>query len=225
MLSIPQYAIQNCVITELCTAEEFIHICNTEEFEYEFLKDLPDREYRLEGYLFPDTYFLSEAMTGYDVADMLLSRFAQMYTEKYQQAVESSAYTLDEIVTIASMIEKEIKVAEERPRASGVIYNRLRDGIMLGIDATVLYALGKTAGELTQEDLNIDSPYNTRNRFGLPLGPICNPGESAFEAALYPETHDYFYYVVEAVGKDNHVYCKTYEEFLNAKEAYQASAR
>ncbi len=211
--------------TELCTAEEFINICNTEEFEYEFLKELPDREYRLEGYLFPDTYFLSEAMNGYDVADMMLSRFSLMYTEKYQQAVESSEYTLDEIVTIASMIEKEIKLTEERPRASGVIYNRLRDGIMLGIDATTLYAIGKTAGELTQEDLNIDSPYNTRNRYGLPLGPICSPGESAFEAALYPEAHDYFYYVVEAVGKDNHVYCKTYEEFLDAKEAYNASAR
>lgn len=211
--------------TGLCTAEEFIQESNADSFDYDFLKDLPEREYRLEGYLFPDTYFLSESMTAHDIVDMLLSRFDRMYTAEYRKAVEESGYTLDEIVTIASMVEKEIKVAEERPRAAGVIYNRLRDGIMLGIDATVLYAVDKTAGELTQEDLNVDSPYNTRNRYGLPLGPICNPGESAFEAALYPETHEYLYYVLEAVGKDNHIYCKTYDEFLTAKQAYQASAQ
>ena len=137
----------------------------------------------------------------------------------------SSEYSLDEIITIASMIEKEIKVEDERARAAGVIYNRLRDNIQLGIDATVLYAVGKTAGELTQADLDTDSPYNTRKNYGLPLGPIANPGESAIQAALYPETNDYLYYVVEAVGKDNHVFCKTYDEFLTAKAAYQASAQ
>lgn len=211
--------------TGLCTVEEFIRAGNEDSFDYDFLKDLPEREYRLEGYLFPDTYFLAENMTAHDIVDMLLSRFDRMYTTEYRKAVEAGEYTLDEIVTIASMVEKEIRVAEERPRAAGVIYNRLRDGIMLGIDATVLYAVNKTAGELTQEDLDVDSPYNTRNRYGLPLGPICNPGESAFEAALYPETHEYLYYVLEAVGKNNHVYCKTYDEFLTAKQAYQASAQ
>ena len=128
-------------------------------------------------------------------------------------------------MTIASMIEKEIKVADERPRAAGVIYNRLKENMSLGIDATVLYAVGKTSGELTQDDLNIDSPYNTRKNQGLPLGPISNPGESSFKAALYPEENNYLYYVVEAVGKDNHVYCETYDEFLAAKAAYNASAQ
>lgn len=93
----------------------------------------------------------------------------------------------------------------------------------LGIDATVLYAVGKTGGELTQEDLQTDSPYNTRLNKGLPLGPISNPGEASFKAALYPEDNDYLYYVVEAAGKSNHVFCKTNEEFLAAKEKYQAS--
>lgn len=211
--------------TGLFTAEAFINECNTGTFDYDFLKDLPDREYKLEGYLFPDTYFLSETMTAHDVIDMMLKRFDQMYTKEYQEAVASSEYSLDEIITIASMIEKEIKVEDERARAAGVIYNRLRDNIQLGIDATVLYAVGKTAGELTQADLDTDSPYNTRKNYGLPLGPIANPGESAIQAALYPETNDYLYYVVEAVGKDNHVFCKTYDEFLTAKAAYQASAQ
>ncbi len=209
----------------ICTAEEFINEVNTGIFDYEFLKDLPEREYRLEGYLFPDTYFLAESMTAHDVIDLMLKRFSQMYTEEYQNAVKASGYTLDEIVTLASMVEKEIKLPEERARAAGVMYNRLRDGITLGIDATVLYAVGKTAGELTKEDLSIDSPYNTRINYGLPLGPISNPGEASFKAALFPEEHKYLYYVVEAVGKDNHVYCETYDEFLDAKAAYNASAQ
>lgn len=211
--------------TGICTAEEFISECNNGTFDYDFLKDLPDREYKLEGYLFPDTYFLHESMTAHDIIDAMLARFDQMYTDEYQKAVEKSGHTLDEIVTVASMVEKEIKLPEERATAAGVMYNRLRDGITLGIDATVLYAVGKTSGELTQDDLNIDSPYNTRKNYGLPLGPISNPGESSFKAALYPEEHNYLYYVVEAVGKDNHVYCETYDEFLNAKAAYNASAQ
>ena len=209
----------------ICTAEEFLNEVNNGTFDYEFLKDLPERQYRLEGYLFPDTYFLAETYTAHDVIDLMLKRFDQMYTEEYRNAVASSGKTLDEIVTLASMVEKEIKLPEERARAAGVMYNRLRDGITLGIDATVLYAVGKTAGDLTQDDLNIDSPYNTRKNYGLPLGPISNPGEASFKAALYPEDHKYLYYVVEAVGKDNHVYCETYDEFLNAKAAYNASAQ
>ena len=209
----------------ICSAEEFINEVNNGVFDYAFLKDLPEREYRLEGYLFPDTYFLAENTTVHDLIDAMLKRFEQMYTEEYQNAVSSSGHTLDEIVTLASMVEKEIKLPEERARAAGVMYNRLRDGITLGIDATVLYAVGKPAGELTQDDLNTDSPYNTRKNYGLPLGPISNPGEASFKAALYPETHNYLYYVVEEVGKDNHVYCETYDEFLNAKAKYNASAQ
>ena len=196
--------------TELCTADEFIEECNKGTFDYDFLKDLPDREYKLEGYLFPDTYLLHEGMTAHDIIDMMLARFDQMYTKEYQKAVADSGHTLDEIVTVASMIEKEIKVDAERATAAGVIYNRLKENMSLGIDATVLYAVGKTSGELNK---------------GLPLGPISNPGESSFKAALYPEDNDYLYYVVEAVGKDNHVFCKTYDEFLAAKNAYNASAQ
>ena len=207
----------------ICTAEEFIEESNEGVFAYEFLEDLPEREYRLEGYLFPDTYYLSEEMTAHDLVDAMLARFDKMYTAEYQQAVAGSGYTLDEIVTIASMIEKEIKLDEEREKAAGVIYNRLKENMSLGIDATVLYALGKTAGELTKADLQIDSPYNTRINKGLPLGPIANSGEASFRAALYPDTNPYLYYVVEAKGSDAHVFTKTYEEFLAAKEKYQKS--
>jgi len=209
----------------ICSAEEFINETNNGTFDYDFLKDLPEREYRLEGYLFPDTYFFTGDETAHDVVDAMLKRFSQMYTKEYQDLVASSGYTLDEIITLASMVEKEIKLPEERARAAGVMYNRLKENMTLGIDATVLYAVGKTAGELTVDDLNVDSPYNTRKNQGLPLGPISNPGEASIKAAITPETHKYLYYVVEAVGKDNHVYCETYDEFLNAKAAYNASAQ
>ncbi|HAX35080.1 MAG TPA: ABC transporter substrate-binding protein, partial [Tyzzerella sp.] len=122
--------------TELCTADEFIEECNKGTFDYDFLKDLPDREYKLEGYLFPDTYLLHEGMTAHDIIDMMLARFDQMYTKEYQKAVADSGHTLDEIVTVASMIEKEIKVDAERATAAGVIYNRLKENMSLGIDAT-----------------------------------------------------------------------------------------
>ena len=207
----------------ICTADAFIDEVNNGTFPHTFLKDLPKREYRLEGYLFPDTYFLTKETTAHDLIVMMLDRFEQMYTTAYQDAVATSGYTLDEIVRIASMIEKEISLDEERARASGVIYNRLQQNMSLGIDATVLYAVGKTGDELTKEDLETDSPYNTRMNKGLPLGPIANPGEASFKAALYPEKNEYLYYVVEAEGKSNHVFCKTNEEFLAAKEKYKAS--
>jgi len=207
----------------ICTAEEFINECNTGTFEFDFLKDLPDREFKLEGYLFPDTYFIKEETTAHQLIQAMLKRFVQMYTKEYQNAVEASGHTLDELVTIASIIEKEIKVDEERPRAAGVIYNRLKDGMPLQVDATVLYAMGIVKEDISTVDLQVDSPYNTYKVKGLPVGPISNPGELSFKAALYPEDNKYIYYVVEAKGKDNHVFCETYEDFLKAKEKYKAS--
>ncbi|MFV0314769.1 MAG: endolytic transglycosylase MltG [Anaerotignum sp.] len=207
----------------ICTAEEFIEECNTGIFDFEFVKDLPDRDFKLEGYLFPDTYYIKETTTANDLIQAMLARFEQMYTQEYQDVVASSGYTLDELVTIASVIEKEIKLDDERPRAAGVIYNRLEGGMPLQIDATVLYAMGIVKEDITTVDLQYESPYNTYQVTGLPVGPISSPGELSFKAALYPEDNDYIYYVVEAKGKDNHVFCETYDEFLKAKEVYKAS--
>ncbi len=209
--------------TGICTAEEFIEACNTGTYEFDFLKDIPDREFKLEGYLFPDTYYMKEETTATELIQNMLSRFDQMYTKEYQDVVASGGYTLDQLVTMASIIEKEIKVEEERPRAAGVIYNRLEEKMPLQMDATVLYAMGIVKEDISTVDLQYDSPYNTYQVSGLPIGPISNPGELSFQAALYPEENNYIYYVVEAKGKDNHVFCETYEEFLKAKEKYKAS--
>lgn len=207
----------------VCTAEEFIRESNTGVFDYPFLENLPDREHRLEGYLFPSTYFLEEETTANELIHAMLNAFDEMYTKEYQDAVAASGFTLDEIVTIASVIEKEIKVDDERSRAAGVVYNRLDAGMPLQMDATVLYAMGIVKEDITNADLEIDSPYNTYQVKGLPLGPIANPGELSLRGAIFPEENKYLYYVVEARGQSNHVYCETYDEFLEAKAKYKAS--
>jgi len=118
---------------------------------------------------------------------------------------------------VASLIEKEVSVPDERPLVAAVIYNRLEKKMTLGVDATVRYALDKWTGELTSEDLEVDSPYNTRVVKGLPPTPISNPGVAALEAALEPAEVDYLYYVLSDT-EGNHFFTADYDEFLRAKE-------
>ncbi len=211
--------------SEIMSAEEFINEVNTGEFDYEFLKDLPtssDRKYKLEGYLFPATYTLYDGVTAHELIDKMLQRFEIEYDNTIKDALTSD-FTLDEIVTMASIIESEIQVPEERPRAAGVIRNRLKQNMKLQMDATVLYAQNSNKNRVMEADLEYNSPYNTYQVDGLPVGPISNPGAAALEAALHPEDNNYVYYVVEAYGKSNHIFTETYEEFLQAKENYLAS--
>lgn len=203
------------------TSEQFLEAVNSLDYDYDFIKDLPQREYILEGYLFPDTYFFKEETTGKEVVNKMLERFDQIYNEQMRKAVEKSPYSLDQIITIASIIEAEIQVPEEREKAAGVIYNRLDEGMKLQMCSTVLYALDKRREVLLLEDLEIDSPYNTYLKDGLPIGPIANPGEAAMTAAFYPEENDYFYFVLKADAQGEHVFTETYDEFLSAKEKYK----
>ena len=203
------------------SAEEFMKEANEGEFDYEFLADLPEREFRLEGYLFPATYEIAEGADAHDIIVLMLDRFELAYDNIL--STYSGEYSLDEIVTIASLVESEIMVDEERPTAAGVIYNRLEIDMPLQIDSTVQYAHSTRNEVVTYADLEIDSPYNTYKYYGLPLGPISCPGEESLKAAVDPESHDYIYYVLRERGSSEHVYCKTYDEFLNAKAKYQNS--
>lgn len=210
----------------IMTADEFIAEVNTGNFDYEFLKEVPistDRKYKLEGYLFPATYTLYDGVTAHELIDKMLQRFEIEYNQTIKEDLAESEYTLDEIVTIASIVECEIQVPEERARAAGVIRNRLKQGMNLQIDATVLYAQGASKDRVMESDLEYNSPYNTYQVKGLPVGPISNPGAAALEAALHPEENNYIYYVVETYGSSNHVFTETYDEFLKAKENYLAS--
>ncbi|MDD5945637.1 MAG: endolytic transglycosylase MltG [Clostridia bacterium] len=207
----------------IVSSDEFINEVNNGEFDYDFLEGIPDREYRLEGYLFPDTYFLSGNETARDIIVMMLDRFGQVYNESVSSYVSSSGYTLDQLVTVASMVESEAKLDEERPTIAGVIYNRLEIDMPLQIDSTVQYALSTKNEVVTYTDLEVDSPYNTYKNKGLPVGPICSPGKASIEAAVNPEKHSYIYYVLKEQGGSEHTFTVSYDDFLKAKAAYQAT--
>lgn len=228
VLTIPEgYTVQQIAeVVEnagISTAEEFLQEANNGDFDYGFLKDLPTREYYLEGYLFPETYYFSKNATARDVIIRMLDQFSLVYTDEMQQAVTNSGYSLDQIITMASIIESEIQVPEEQKIAAGVINNRLEQNMPLQMDATVLYALKTKHEVVTNADVEVDSPYNTYKNTGLPIGPICNPGSAAIEAAVFPDDNDYLYYVLKERGSGEHFYTSSYEEFLKAKEQYKAS--
>lgn len=179
-------------------------------------EDLPDVD-TLEGLLFPSTYWLVEGDSAVQLIGAQLAAFESKTAGLPWENAEDLGMTPYEIVIVASLIEKEVSVADERPLVAAVIYNRLAEDMTLGIDATVRYALDKWTGDLTTEDLEVDSPYNTREVKGLPPTPICSPGEAALEAALQPADVDYLYYVLEDTD-GNHFFTDSYEEFLEAKE-------
>jgi len=177
----------------------------------------------LEGYLFPDTYRLEAKADGGAAIAQMLRRFEEVVWRGLLREQEpDDGRSLHEIVTLASLVEGEAKIDEERPVIAGVLLNRLRRGQKLECDATVQYALGdgrKT--RLLHEDLEIESDYNTYLHEGLPPGPICSPGESSLRAAVEPAETPYLYYVARADG--SHVFSKTYGEHLAAIRRLRAA--
>ncbi|WP_322904612.1 endolytic transglycosylase MltG [Paenibacillus campi] len=168
----------------------------------------------LEGYLFPATYDLPLDSTPADIiANMLAGTRANLATiNNFDQKLKARNMTLHQLLTEASLIEREVVVPAERAEVAGVIDNRIKQGMRLQIDATVQYALGKQKQRLLYSDLKIDSPYNTYLHNGLPPGPIANPGIEAIKAALEPKTSDYLYYVTKKDGSGGHLFAKTYAE-------------
>jgi UPF0755 protein len=178
----------------------------------------------LEGYLFPDTYRLRWGATAQDAREMMLARLDEVFgVELFQRAVEMDM-TPHEVLTLASIIEAESRVPEERARISSVYHNRLRRRMRLEADPTVAYAMGGYKGRLLYADLEIDSPYNTYRRRGLPPGPICSPGEASIRAALYPDsTADDLYFV--ARGDGSHIFSTTLKEHNAAVQKVRREQR
>jgi UPF0755 protein len=171
------------------------------------IRDIDPTARNLEGYLFPDTYSFPPDTSARQVVEAMVKRFRQVWGEVSSKNPVPANRTVREIVTIASLIETEAKLKDERPRVSSVIYNRLSRDIPLGIDSTVIYAskaAGKwrNNGKVYQSDLDRDSPYNTRKVRGLPPGPIASAGRSSLEAALSPEQTDYLFYVRDPSRND-----------------------
>ena len=204
------------------TRERYIEVINTYEFDYWFLDELeangiPEgRYYRLDGYLFPDTYEFYNASTEEVVINKLLKRFNQVFIDSYAQKAKELGYTVDQMLILASMIEKEAASQTEFFDISSVFNNRLRNRAAfpyLESDATIVYAIQHDTGtriSLKGEDLNYDSPYNTYTHAGFPPGPIANPSASAIRAALYPSDTNYFYFV--AATSNRSYFAATKEE-------------
>ena len=148
----------------------------------------------------------------------MIRNFTVVWKNNFAIEAEKSGMSIFDTIIIASMIEKEAMVGDERTIISGVINNRLKINMSLQIDATVLYALGQHKEVVLYRDLDINSPYNTYLNPGLPAGPIASPGQAAIAAALNPQKHDYLYYV--ATGDGRHYFANTYEEHLQAKAKY-----
>jgi len=170
----------------------------------------------LEGFLFPSTYDLETEFDVDRLVDKQLETFRLETSGIDWSRAAGLGVTEYEALIIASMVEREAKVPEERPLIAAVIYNRIREGMKLEIDATVQYALGYWKEDLTVDDLAVDSRFNTRLYQGLPPGPICNPGIESIQAALAPASVDYLYYVATGDEEGHHVFTSSYEEFLAA---------
>ena len=206
----------------VCSAKELMDSAEHDSFDYAFLEGVERTgAKRLEGYLFPDTYQFYKGTQAHNVLLKLLNNFQTRFDSVMDAQQQLSGYSVDEIVTMASIIEKET-TGEDRAEIAGVIYNRLNnpdhDDIQgrLQMDSTVQYVLPERKAHLTNEDIAIDSPYNTYVVQGLPVGPICNPGLDCLRAALNPLQHDYYYFMLGDDGEDH--FFKEKSRFESFKE-------
>lgn len=199
----------------ICEKEEFLSALN-DEYNYEFLKDIPEKDYKykLQGFLFPSTYEFFVDATPHDIVDKLLGEFEY----QYKKLENTSGISMYDAITLAALIEREAKKPSERFTISGVLKNRIEIGMPLQIDASVVYFVSDGMYDVdlvTYNHLKMDSKYNTYKYEGLPVGPICNPGIESIKAALNPEKHSYLYYHTDETKKDGtHIFTETYGQHL-----------
>ena len=194
---------------------EFEGAARRTDYGYAFLDNSDVKS--TEGYLFPAKYDFEKGVTARQIVDRLLQQYLlETQDLDFAEAKERLDLTENQVVTVASLIEKEAASHEEKPLIASVIYNRMRKDMPLQIDATIQYALKRPKANLSLADLKVDSPYNTYENKGLPPGPICSPGKESLLAALNPANTSYLYYVLEANG-EKHFFTKSYDDFLQAK--------
>jgi UPF0755 protein len=199
-----------------CTKDYFIQLTEKDYSEtFDFLKDKP-KDVGLEGYFFPDTFEVSENESCEILLTMMLSNFGKKVNQEIVDKIKNQNKTIFEIITMASMIEKEVKIMEEKKIVSGILWKRLSVDMPLQIDATVNYVTGKSDSSALIKDTQIDSPYNTYKYKGLPKGPISNPGMNSILAAIYPTETKYWFYLSN--GKT--IFSETFEQHKEAKLKY-----
>jgi len=196
---------------------KFIDSCKTYKLPTYILKK-ENRNFNLEGYLFPATYALKAGMSGNEIIKLMVDKFYSTINEiNKENPIDMK--NLDAIIIMASIVERETSDVTERSKVASVFYNRLDKDIKLQSCATVLYSLGKHKEKLYNSDLKIESPYNTYKVAGLPIGPICNPGKASIRAVLSPAKTNYLYFVLAKDGK--HFFTNDYNEFLKVKDVTQ----
>jgi UPF0755 protein len=208
---------------DLVDKQEFVMLASVDAKGFDKILNIPASG--MEGYLFPDTYIVPLKTDARETISDMLKTFKTKVAAPFSSEItkiagadtpDAKAEALHRILTVASMIEREAKVPKDRPLVSAVIWNRLRRGMKLEIDATVQYALGRHRSRLFYRDLAVDSPYNTYQHPGLPPGPIANPGIASIKAALFPKKVNYLYYVARRDG--SHVFSTTLAEHVAAKQ-------
>lgn len=216
----------------LGTAEEFMAAVANAELSPETAATLPEG-HDLQGYLFPDTY---EATSVEQLVSRMIQRFENQFDEALRDAAAGQGLNLHQALTLASIVEREAVIPEERPLIAGVFFNRIAAGDLIGADPTVQFAValdpasvaefGWWKSGLTSVDLENPSPYNTRLYPGIPPGPIANPGLASIEAVAYPEQTDYYYFVADTIAADgSHVFAVTLEEHLANVARMEAAAQ
>ncbi len=193
--------------------------------QYDFLAGKPQGR-DLEGYLYPDTYSLNQGAGVRDLIKAQLDQLSKIFTPDARQAVGQPtparpAQTVDQVLILASLVDREVNKPEERARVCGLYNNRLKIGMKLEVDATILYAEGRLSGPITQDDLNLDSLYNTRKFAGLPPGPIGNPTASAIKGCVNPEKNDFLFYFTDKNGTTH--FEVTFDQFVADMNKYGAS--
>ena len=183
--------------------------------EFPFLKSAKD--YSLEGFLFPDTYIVNKNISYETLATLMLIRFNGIIWTYWEQNSKDAKLSFYDTLILASIIEKEAQLPEERPIISSVFYNRLKINMPLAADPTVKYGLESPTKRVYLKQLNIKSPYNTYRRRGLPPTPICNPGLDSFKAAVFPAETDYLYFVARKNG--SHIFSKSWKDHQKARQS------
>jgi UPF0755 protein len=193
--------------------DRFLEAARNSQLSAKYLPEDAKLEQPLEGYLFPATYEYKPGVKEEEILRMMFDRFEQVWTPELKARAQELGLTVHQVVTLASIVEKEARVAKERAIIAGVYHNRLKIGMKLDADPTVRYAVKKPPkDDLLAADLEVESPYNTYKVAGLPPGPIAAPGEDSIRAVLYPESHDFWYFVAKGDGSGEHYFARTLDE-------------
>ncbi len=212
---------QNLDEAGIVSYDEFMHEAQYGDFStYDFLAGNERSMYRLEGFLYPDTYSFEEDTDARTVIESMLDRFKDVVTSDIIEKADAAGYSLRDIVIAASIIEREAGIASDMPLVSSVIYNRLEKGMALQMDSVISYILQEDKVNLTYSDIAVESNYNPYKNTGLPPGPICSPGIDAIKAAISPADTDYLYFVVSEKLDGSAAFSSDYDQFLKDKEAY-----